>query len=255
MTIESTPTTPTADSLYERLVARSPEAMDVDAVCLGLETLAAEPGSAVVLGEIADDLRQRTVFHLLPLVVQRILQPDPIYQSDALVEGRIHTVTEIRLARVAPDEVFEAIFAMPWSWWRRGRISGWTRTPEGGLRFVLWPAWLRSPARVGIDLSPPERKTELAPSGATSVRISSSASFFGDFDGPGRYEILGGQDATILRSVWDGVQRKGFLRLMPIAMVLDVHLRAERGTLKFPFPAGTGFPGLIEYLGAAAKSS
>ena len=38
-------------------------------------------------------------------------------------------------------------------------------------------------------------------------------------------------------------------------MVLDIHVRAERGTLSFPFPAGTGFPGLIDHLGAGREPS
>ncbi len=252
---ESTARSPTADVIFDRLVAHEASDADADAVCLGLKDLAAEPGSAAKLAAIADDLRQRTALHLLPLAVQKILQPDPVYQTAALIEGRIHTVAEVRLVGVGTEELFEAIFSTPWTWWRRGHISGWTHKDDGGLRFVLWPAWLRSPARVGIELSPPAHTTETTPSGATWTRISSAASFFADFDGPGRYEILSEDEVSVFRSVWDGVQRRGFLRLMPAAMVLDVHVRAEAGTLTFPFPPGTGFPGLIHYLGASGTPS
>jgi hypothetical protein len=32
---------------------------------------------------------------------------------------------------------------------------------------------------------------------------------------------------------------------MPLSMILNLHLGAEGGTLGFPFPKGTGFPGLV----------
>jgi hypothetical protein len=31
------------------------------------------------------------------------------------------------------------------------------------------------------------------------------------------------------------------MRLMPARQVLGLHVKAEQGTLGFPFPAGTGF--------------
>jgi len=72
-----------------------------------------------------------------------------------------------------------------------------------------------------------------------------AAQFFADFSGPGRYEIVDVPGGSVLRSVFGGVRRAGFTRLMPLAMVLDLHVRAESGRLRFPFPAGTGFGGLV----------
>jgi hypothetical protein len=88
--------------------------------------------------------------------------------------------------RRPPDAaVRRATIDEPWHWWGRGRISGWTRTADGGLRFVLWPAWLRSPSRVDIIMSPP---AEIA--GADGRRrVASAATFFANFEGPGRYDV------------------------------------------------------------------
>jgi hypothetical protein len=80
-------------------------------------------------------------------------------------------------------------------------------------------------------------------------RVASGATFFADFEGPGRYEVVEGSGTVHLRSVWDGVRRLNFLRLLPASLVLDVHVNAERGTLSFPFPPGTGFGGLARHLG------
>lgn len=109
----------------------------------------------------------------------------------------------------------------------------------------MWPAWLRSPARVGIELSAPVESR--LPDGRR--RVGLEAAFFADFEGPGRYEIVEGCDTVRFRSVWAGVERRHFLRVLPAALVFRVHMNAERGTLSFPFPPGTGFGGLAHRLG------
>ena len=195
-------------------------------------------------------LREDGSFDLLPVGVQERLVASPIHQTHRLANNRIHTVTTVRLSGITPDRVSRALVEEPWTWWRHGRISGWTRTPEGGARFVLWPIWLRSPARVGIELAPPSVAPEEA-WGVSQPRIVVGARFFADFEGPGAYEILGVRGGSVLRSVWDGVARRGVISPMPVWTVNKVHLGAEAGTLGFPFRSGTGFPGLIEHLGAA----
>lgn len=194
---------------------------------------------------VADVLRQQELLDAVPLGLQQLLQPDPIFQCQRLEGGAIHTVTDVRLPDASMEAVRRAVFDEPWTWWDKGRISGWTRTATGGIRFVLWPAWLRSPARVGIDLERPVEQT----CADGRRRVVATGTFFADFTGPGRYEIIEGSGTVRLRSVWDGVRRQNLLALLPLRMVSRVHVQAERGTLTFPFPAGTGFGGLGRYLG------
>lgn len=208
--------------------------------------LARDPGR---LPELVARLRQDRSFDLLPAELQDRLAPDPIHQTHELVGRRIHTVTTVRLSGVSAEPLRDALLASPWTWWRHGRISGWTREEGGGVRFALWPVWLRSPARVGIELSAPVAGSESG-WGITSPKEVVAARFSGDFDGPGAYETLPVRGGCVLRSIWDGVAPRGLVALMPVSSILKVHLGAEAGTLAFPFRRGTGFPGLLDRLGA-----
>jgi hypothetical protein len=216
-----------------------------DAVNEGRRRVAALDADA--RAAVADELRQLELLDAVPLELQQRLRPDPIFQRERLVDGAIHTITDVRLPGASMEAVRRAVFDEPWSWWDKGRISGWTRTGTGGIRFVLWPAWLRSPARVGIDLERPEEQA----CADGRRRVVATGTFFADFTGPGRYEIVEGSGTVRLRSVWDGVRRQNLLKLLPATMVSRVHVHAERGTLTFPFPAGTGFGGLGRHLGLA----
>lgn len=141
------------------------------------------------------------------------------------------------------ESLRRALLDAPWTWWRAGRVEKWTKRPDGTVWFRLWPMWLRSPATIGIELGPPEPGVETE-AGASRSKLVVPARFSESFVGPGRYEILDLPDGAALRSVFAGVRRTGFLRLMPVSSVLDLHVRAEHGTLTFPFPKGTGFGGL-----------
>ncbi len=106
---------------------------------------------------------------------------------------------------------------------------------------MLWPMWLRSPATIGIELGPPVQAFETAAAGQSLTKLIVPARFSKNFVGPGRYEIVDRPDGIVLRSVFDGVRRTGFMRLFPAGVALGLHVKAEQGTLAFPFPAGTGF--------------
>lgn len=171
----------------------------------------------------------------------------PIQQSSSLDGKRIFSVTDVRLPGVASEAVLRAVLAEPWSWWRHGCIQGWKRKGDGGARFVLWPAWPLLPSRVGVDLAPPET-TEEDFDGALRQKTVLACRFFAGFEGPGRYEILDLGGDSVFRSVWDGVEPRSIAALLPIQVTSDIHLRSERGTLLFPLPKGTGYPGLTEHL-------
>ncbi|MEM9598764.1 MAG: hypothetical protein AAGD06_31140 [Acidobacteriota bacterium] len=167
-------------------------------------------------------------------------------------EGRmLFTVTEIDLPGIDGDGAHRALFEQPWGWWKGGRISKHRSAPEGGVSFELWPMWLRSPARVGIEMSAPvEAGAQRGGDGEGPRTTVYRTRFFADFVGPGHYEVEHHADGVRVRSVWDGVRATGVVRPMPAAVVMRLHLGAEAGTLPFPFPKGTGFPGLAKHLAA-----
>lgn len=187
----------------------------------------------------------------LPCELQLALNLDRLRQTHRLEGGRIHSMTYVLLPGVDPHAVEAALIDEPWTWWKHGKISDWTRREDGGCKFVLSPVWPYVPSKVGIELEPRTTDQRLTQWGAVPF-ASYSARFFADFEGPGGYDVLTLPDGAALRSRWDGVARVGVKKLMPLPMILGMHLGAEAGTVGFPFPKGTGFPGLIEKLGAAS---
>ena len=170
-----------------------------------------------------------------------VLDPDPASQAARLDGDLMYTLTTFRFSGTSVEAIRGALLDRPWHWWKGGRIDTWTKLPDGGVRFVLWPMWLRSPARLGIELAPPVQAVETTAAGQSCPKLIVPARFSLNFAGPGRYEIVERPDGIVLRSVFDGVRRTGFMRLMPARQVLDMHVKAEQGRLSFPFPRGTGF--------------
>ena len=224
---------------------------DAESVRRDLRDLGREPGGRRILDCIADRLRAAGALELKPVAVQEILQPDPIHQSNASAGGLVRTVTSVRV-KAGADAVRAAVFERPWSWWRDGEILDWRA--GGGVHFVLKPispassGRLGLPARLGIELAAPAAAPD-----DRQHRIVIRARFGEDFEGSRRYEILDLGDGSVLRSVWDGVERTALrVKLMPMRLFLRIHLGGEKGDLRWPLPTGTGFPGLIEALEGAA---
>lgn len=232
----SDPTAASTRSLSQRLAGLDPHALSPE-----LAAIAASLTSAG--GAIADE-----VADLLPCALQQALGLAPLRQSHHLERDRIHTVTYVLLPGVDPAALEAALVDREWSWWKSGKTTLWTRRDDGGCRFVLAPAAPLLPSKVGIDLAP--RRTGVLPTpwGASVPLVNYPARFFADFEGPGRYEILTIAGGCALRSVWDGVARLGIRKLLPLHLILHLHLGAEAGTLSFPLPKGTGFPGLVRHL-------
>jgi hypothetical protein len=172
-----------------------------------------------------------------------VLDPDPASQSARLDGDLMYTVTTYRFPGSSVESIRRALLDAPWNWWNGGRVTKWTKLPDGTVRFVLWPMWPRSPASMGIELGPPVASAETT-SGQSRPKLVIPARFSINFVGSGRYEIVDLPGAVALRSVFDGVRRTGFMRLVPARVALDLHVRSEQGTLPFPFPKGTGFQSL-----------
>jgi hypothetical protein len=189
----------------------------------------------------------------LPLGLQSALGLETLRQSDHLEGDRMHTVTYVGLPGIALDRAVRALWSEPWDWWQHGRISDWTEVTEGGTRFVLEPVWPWIPSKVGIELEPKQTTAISTPWSEDVAMTSSQARFFADFEGPGRYELFALADGCGFRSIWAGVARTGFKKLMPLRMILSMHLGAESGRVPLPFARGTGFPGLVAHLQKAEK--
>jgi len=64
-----------------------------------------------------------------------------------------------------------------------------------------------------------------------------------------------GREYTLLREHWVDMNLKGALMtILGLEGEAHKHLAASTGRLKFPFPSGTGYPGLIEACEGLAKS-
>ncbi|MFT5471128.1 MAG: hypothetical protein ACI8UO_006261, partial [Verrucomicrobiales bacterium] len=193
---------------------------------------------------------EKDVADFLPVELQRALELPDLRQTHRLEGPRIHSVTYVLLPGVDPATAEVALIDSEWSWWKPGKVSKWSRREDGGCSFVLSPVPM-VPSKVGIELEP-QVANELPVSWGEPISVVTfAARFFADFEGPGRYEVLALDGGCALRSCWDGVARCGLKKLMPLKMILKMHLDAEAGTAGFPFPKGTGFPGLVRMLSPA----
>lgn len=239
----------------EALIPLAEGAPEIEAAEGRLKALAGEPRGREILARIVDRLRVRAAFELEPIPIQEILQPDPIHQVDHTSGGLIRTISAVRI-RADPQAVAKAIYDRQWDWWHHGRVLDWRR--DATVRFVLKPLSTRSfryvslPASLGIELSAAEGTEESTNDGHYArPKTVYRTRFSGDFDGPGRYEIVGVAGGSLLRSIWDGVNRRALrVKLLPMSAFLRVHLGGEKGNLSWPLPPGSGFPGLIELLQA-----
>ena len=184
---------------------------------------------------------------LLPCQLQQDLQLPQLRQSHHLEGSKIYTTTYVLMPGVDPASVESAIVEEEWNWWKNGKITHWKRTETGGCSFILSPVAF-VPSKVGIELNAKTTTERMTAWDASIPLTSFSARFFADFEGPGSYEILALDGGCALRSIWAGVARLGLKKLMPLSMILNMHLGAEAGTVGFPFPKGTGFPGLAQKL-------
>ena len=209
--------------------------------CLtAVERLRSTEGAGAVTA-LADDLRARGEFDLMPATFQAAIDPDPCHQTHRLDGDLMYTVTSFRFSGLSSEAIRRALVDAPWRWWAGGRVQGWTKRPDGSVRFVLWPMWLRSPVSIGMELGPAVPETEVAASGRSRPKLVIDSRFSRSFVGLGRFEIVDVPGAAVLRSVFDGVRPAGLMRLAPSWAVLQVHLQTERGVLPFPFPRGTGY--------------
>ncbi len=155
------------------------------------------------------------------------------------VEGR-RMWTESYARIEAEPEAIAAALRGPWDWWRRGHYGNRVVLENGSIRYDLWPVGRARLVHMRETMAP----TRVLADGALGIEIELSHHARGRAYLEIRPTKAGGSD---LIGRFDGVEIAGTLpHLMGPHRFAVNHLLAERGALRFPFPAGTGWVGLIE---------
>ena len=155
--------------------------------------------------------------------------------------GRIFCET-VFTTKGSPEEAIRLLRG-PWEWWHHGRSSKFHVNADGSTSQVLAPIWWHL-TRVGVQIHP---RRDLKETGGIRLPMSISR----DFRGFASIDIYANPAAAgiIVRERYQGVENH---TPVPAGMATRIHLRAEAGTLLFPFPKGTGFPGLWQLLEAGS---
>ena len=142
------------------------------------------------------------------------------------------TVTRVHGSR----DVVVAKLRGPWTWWSRGRTTGFRTNADGSSEQTVAPVWWYI-ARVGCRVLPPVKP----PGDERGVRLPIHLSRH--FVGLQTIDVIDApDDNVIVRGRLHGVENH--FPISGIELVITVHLGAEAGTLFFPFPRGTGWCGL-----------
>lgn len=128
-----------------------------------------------------------------------------------------------------------AMYRNQWDWWPRGISRDFRRREDGVTDQILIPVWWYW-VQVGMRFFPP---VELPGSG---WRLPGYLT--GSFVGPASFDFIPieGTDSIMVRGRFHGAQ--DFVPFIPHNYVSKSHLRAEAGTLPWPFGPGTGWRGL-----------
>lgn len=161
----------------------------------------------------------------------------PFVQRRLRDTSRMYCET-VMTARGDRDKAVAAIRG-PWTWWDSGRTAAFRVNADGSTEQTLKPVWWYI-AKVGCRTLP-----AIALAGAPSaIRVPIHMSR--DFVGLQTVDVFrGAHDSLTIRCRFHGVENH-----FPVGkrLVVPFHLRAESGTLPFPFPRGTGWIGLARLL-------
>jgi len=162
--------------------------------------------------------------------------PDPRFTQRYQIQNGITIFCETcAVFNTSPAKLLVSLQGQ-WTWWKGGKQTNWKRLPGGYTAYDLSPAGTPVP-EIHETMSPPQN----FPNGVIRVRID----FSGQATGIAYMQLTpqaGGK--TQLCGRFAGVQKHlpGFTTLM----FTQKHLEAERGTLSFPLPKGTGWLGLYQ---------
>ena len=169
-----------------------------------------------------------------PRMVQRYIPHRKLIYCETILATRGSMEDAVRLLRGA------------WEWWHHGRSADFHLNPDGSTSQMLSPVWWNF-TRVGVQVF---SRRDLPGTGGIRLPLLMSRHFRGVasidvYPNPAPDSTGGG---LVIRGRYHGVE--DHVPLIPPGMSTRIHLRAEAGTLSFPFPKGTGYCGLLELLEA-----
>ena len=137
-----------------------------------------------------------------------------------------------------------ALLQQEWDWWDNGKLISYRRNSDGSSEMDLKPiSWYF--VNVHMRILPPEDLPEWK-----GIRLP--VIYSRHFEGPSTIDVYPkpGGNEVVLRGRFQGVRHNLPMPFVPAGMVAKMHLNTESGTLRFPFPKGTGYFGLAQRLEA-----
>jgi hypothetical protein len=168
-----------------------------------------------------------------------VIPSDPPFRLRHKLKGRLMYCETLMTGVRGRRDVAARLLLGRWGWWKKGRAKRFRQNADGTSDQILTPVWWYT-TRIGLHNGP----ATPIPSG-TRVPIV----LYRMFQGSASIDVVDAADGTLtLRGRFHGVENH--VPLIPLWMVVGVHLRAEAGILLFPFPRGTGWPGLARAIAA-----
>lgn len=155
-------------------------------------------------------------------------------------EGAIYCETLLTAHGTTDAEAALDLICGPWDWWDHGRITDFISNVDGSSEQVLSPVWWFI-TRVGLEIEAP---VDLPDKNGQRVHMLLTRHFTGPTTMAVYPDPTG--DALIVRGRFHGVEYH--VPAIPNRVAEWLHLDAESGTMPLPFPAGTGWVGLLHKL-------
>jgi hypothetical protein len=170
---------------------------------------------------------------------------DDRFAQRYLVEGDLFFSETVMTVRSSKDAALTAL-QNPWTWWKNGKLLQFQRNPDMTCDLELKPIFWAA-TRVKHHILPLVPLSDQ--DGSRLIAILSH-----HFEGPATFDVYsmsGSKDSIAIRGRFQGVKNKLPIPFATTRMAAKIHLGAESGTLKFPFPKGTGWVGLYRQLESA----
>ncbi len=167
---------------------------------------------------------------------------DMRFEQRYRIENDLIFCETIARIRSKPAEVVTQL-QQAWDWWDYGKLISFKRNSDHSSDMELKPI-SRHITRVRIHILPQEELAQ--PKGIRLTVIYSH-----HLEGPSSIDVYpraGTPEEVILRGRFHGVRHHIPVPFVQAESVAKTHLAAESGTLKFPFPKGTGYVGLARRL-------
>jgi hypothetical protein len=159
-----------------------------------------------------------------------------------MVEGGAFFSETMMTVRSSKDAAL-TVLQNPWIWWQNGKVLQFQRNSDMSCDLELKPIYWAA-TRVMHHIFPPVPLSDKE--GSRLIAILSH-----HFEGPATFDVYsspGSGESIVVRGRFHGIKNKLPIPFATTTMAAKIHLGAESGTLKFPFPKGTGWVGLYRHL-------